>query len=82
MKEAKSQAQSKVNGRAAGELRVVAINSKPAPDAEDRLRRLFTLLLELTSEGGNSTPEEGIPVEAGAAEGDIKERVRSDPEQF
>ena len=82
MKEAKSREQSKVNGRAAGELRVVAINSKPAPDAESRLRRLFTLLLELTSEDRDPAPEEGVPVETDAAEGDVKERVRSDPEQF
>ena len=46
MKEAKSRAQSKIRDRALGELRVVAINCNPAPDAQDRLRRLFTLLLE------------------------------------
>ena len=60
----------------------MAINCNPAPDAQDRLRRLFTLLLELTSEDRDSAPEEGVPVEIGAAEGDVKERVRSDPEQF
>ena len=46
MKEAKSRAQSKIGDRAPGELRVVAINCNPAPDAQDRLRRLFTILLE------------------------------------
>ena len=30
----------------ASEFGVVRVFSKPAPDAEDRLRRLFTLLLE------------------------------------
>ena len=49
MKQAKSQPQSKTNGRASDELRVVAINCNPAPDAQDRLRRLFTLLLEHTA---------------------------------
>ena len=49
MKEAKSRAQSKIGDRAPGELRVVAINCNPAPDAQDRLRRLFTLLLEHTA---------------------------------
>ena len=46
MKEAKSRAQSKIGDRAPGELRVVAINCNPAPDSQDRLRRLFTILLE------------------------------------
>ena len=46
MKDSKSQTRPKSSGRAAGELRVVAINCNPAPDAQDRLRRLFTLLLE------------------------------------
>ena len=31
--------------RAPAELRVVAIEYRPAPDAEERLRRLVTLLL-------------------------------------
>ena len=33
----------------ASEFGVVRVVSKPAPDAEDRLRRLFTLLLEHTA---------------------------------
>ena len=42
---------SRQNGRRmpeedASEFGVVRVISKPAPDAEDRLRRLFTLLLE------------------------------------
>ena len=28
------------------EMRVVGIDVKPAPDAQDRLRRIFTILLE------------------------------------
>ena len=59
MREAKSRAQSKTNGRASGELRVVAINCNPAPDAQNRLRRLFTLLLELTSEESQSQSPAG-----------------------
>ena len=45
---------SRQNGRRmpeedASEFGVVRVVSKPAPDAEDRLRRLFTLLLEHAS---------------------------------
>ena len=32
------------------ELRVVGINFKPAPDAQARLRRLFTILVELAQD--------------------------------
>lgn len=37
-----------------GEVRVI---SKPAPDAEDRLRRLFTLLLRPSAGDGQAEPE-------------------------
>ena len=46
MKEAKIREQSDIGDRSPGELRVVAVTYNPAPGAEDRLRRLFTLLLE------------------------------------
>ena len=58
MKEAKSRAQSKIGDRAPGELRVVAINCNPAPDAQDRLRCLFTLLLEHVAGDGQAAPED------------------------
>ena len=60
MKEAKSRAQSKIGDRAPGELRVVAINCNPAPDAEDRLRRLFTLLLEHAARERQAVPEDAL----------------------
>ena len=56
MKEAKNQEHLKTRNGTPGELRVVAINCNPAPDAQDRLRRLFTLLLELTAEEGQTLP--------------------------
>ena len=37
-----------------GEVRVI---SKPAPDAEDRLRRLFTILLRPPASGGQAESE-------------------------
>ncbi len=40
------------------EPRVGRIESNPAPDAEDRLRRLFTLLAKHIAGNGSSTPAE------------------------
>ena len=50
MKETTGQDQPKREKKQAGnapELRVVGIDFKPAPDAEDRLRRLFTILARM-----------------------------------
>ena len=52
MKEAKSTTRSKNPGGDFPELKVVGIRCNPAPDAQDRLRRLFTLLLEHTAGEG------------------------------
>ena len=41
-----------------GEVRVI---SRPVPDAEDRLRRLFTLLLDLPTADGQAAPADGAP---------------------
>ena len=46
------------------ELRVVGIHVKPAPDAEDRLRRIFTILArvvedELPETGTDPSPDDG-----------------------
>ena len=40
----------------ASDLGVVRVFSKPAPDAEDRLRRLFTLLLEHSAMERHAAP--------------------------
>ena len=52
----------KQNGRRrpegdASEFGVVRVFSKPAPDAEDRLRRLFTLLLRPPASDGEAASE-------------------------
>ena len=44
-----------------GEVRVV---SRPAPDAEDRLRRLFTLLLKPPASDGQGESAKGTPLES------------------
>ena len=46
MKEKSSQNGRRMPESDASEFGVVRVISRPAPDAEDRLRRLFTLLLE------------------------------------
>ena len=58
LKESMSRAQSKIGDRAPGELRVVAINCKPGPDAQDRLRRIFTILLEHAAGERQAAPED------------------------
>ncbi|MXY45034.1 MAG: hypothetical protein F4Y50_13450 [Dehalococcoidia bacterium] len=55
MREAKIREQSDIGDRSPGELRVVAVIYNPAPDSEDRLRRLFTLLLAHAA-GERQTP--------------------------
>ena len=48
----------KGSGKETPELRVVAIHSNPAPDAQDRLRRLFTLLLDHTAGDREDVPSD------------------------
>ena len=62
MKRADSRKQSKSPGKASPELRVVAINCNPAPDAQDRLRRLFTLLLEHAAKERQAAPDDDAAV--------------------
>ena len=48
----------------ASELGVVRVFSKPAPDAEDRLRRLFTLLLKHAARERQAAPKKDSLPEA------------------
>ena len=71
MKETTGQDQPKRKGKKAGdapELRIVGIDFKPAPDAEDRLRRLFTILARMV-EGDPIVPvTDPSPDEGGEGE--------------
>ena len=54
---------SRQNGRRmpeedASEFGVVRVISRPAPDAEDRLRRIFTILLEHAAGERQAAPED------------------------
>ena len=44
------------------EFGVVRVISRPAPDAEDRLRRLFTLLLRPSAGAGQAASEKDTPL--------------------
>ena len=46
----KSPEKPKASTKSFPELKVVEIHSKPGPDGEERLRRLFTLLVKLASD--------------------------------
>ena len=46
-------------------MRVVGIDFNPAPDAEDRLRRLFTMLASHFAGEGAKPPEQKSPLEDG-----------------
>ena len=43
------------------EMRVVGIDFKPAPDAEERLRRLFTILVSHFAGEDAGEPGAGLP---------------------
>ena len=58
MEYAKRNNRRKRPGGDAPELKVVAIHCNPAPDAQDRLRRLFTLLLEHTAGDRDDAPSD------------------------
>ena len=52
----------------APDLRVVEINYNPGPDAEDRLRRLFTILLRYAAEDAERQPPTDPSPEDGGEE--------------
>ena len=70
MEDTKSEDKPKGSNRGAPELGTVSIDSNPGPDAQDRLRRLFTLLVKYATEDklpapdADSSSEDGCEVEA------------------
>ena len=70
MEETKSEDKPKDSNRGAPELGTVTIEFNPGPDAQDRLRRLFTLLVKYATEDklpapdADSSSEDGSEVEA------------------
>ena len=71
MKETTGQDQPKRRGRPPSdgpELRVVGVNVNPAPDAQDRLRRLFTILAGVINDKPAPAEMEQSPEEGQEAE--------------
>ena len=70
MEDTKGEDKPKDSNRGAPELGTVTIEFNPGPDAQDRLRRLFTLLVEYATEDklpapdADSSSEDGCEVEA------------------
>ena len=50
MKDAKSRTKPRNRDGDASEMRVVGLDFNPGPDAQDRLRRLFTILVKLADD--------------------------------
>ena len=60
MNDSKSKTRPKNSGKDSPELRVVGIHFNPAPDAQDRLRRIFTILLEHAARERQAAPEDAL----------------------
>ena len=58
MEDAATPGTSKISAGSVPELKIVEIASRPGPDGEDRLRRLFTLLVSLASADQTSSLRE------------------------
>ena len=70
MEDSKRQRRPKHSGRTGPELRVVGIDCNPGPDAEDRLRHLFTMLVKQAVKHGRPPPQtHSSPDDDGQAEG-------------
>ena len=60
LNDSKSKTRPKNSGKDSPELRVVGIHFNPAPDAQDRLRRIFTILLEHAARERQAAPEDAL----------------------
>ena len=68
MKDTKSEDKPKGSNRGAPELGTVTIEFNPGPDVQDRLRRLFTLLVKYATKDNlppsdTDSPSEDDPIE-------------------
>ena len=68
MEDARKRNRGKRPGDDAPEPRVVEINDNPGPDAQDRLRRLFTILRECAARDWSAAPEQCSPSDEGGEE--------------
>ena len=68
MGDKRSQKRPKRSGRTGPELRVARVDCNPGPDAEERLRRLFTLLVKHAARDRLPALEKDSPSDASPAE--------------
>ena len=68
MRDAKKTNKAQKPRRADQDLRVVGIHFNPRPDAQDRLRRIFTLLLKHANGGNSLSCKEDATLEASEPE--------------
>ena len=68
--DARRRSRRKRPGADAPEPRVVEISYNPGPDAQDRLRRLFTILIEYAVRDGSVAPEQHSPSDEGGEDED------------
>ena len=69
LNDSKSRTKPENRGGDAPDMRVVGIDFNPGPDAHDRLRRLFTLLLNHVASEGEADPGEDVPADAPSRDG-------------
>ena len=64
MKDKNSHKKSKGSGGDSPEIGAVRVFSNPGPDAEDRLRRLLSLMVRHATRDGQAAPQEDSPANA------------------
>ena len=69
MENTKSQDKPKGSSRGGSELGVVSIDFNPGPDAQDRLRRLFSLLVKYAVRDRQLPPRADSSPDGGGEEG-------------
>ena len=70
------------SGRDSQEFRVVRITSNPGPDADDRMRRLISLLIKYATEDGYFTPGRGAPEDGGPANSPTETEASADGQEY
>ena len=75
MKDTKRRDQPKASCRDYSDMRVVGIDFNPGPDAEERLRRLFTLLVKYATRDKLPVPEQDSPFDGLPSEASGKEEI-------
>lgn len=75
MKDANSQHKRRNSRADSEELKLARIDYNVGPDAEDRLRRIFTILLRHTARDGQAATEKDAPDDDAPAEDQSEEKA-------